>query len=372
MKILFVVNDYDFFISHRYSIALQLIHAGDEVHVLSNKKPKGRNSTIIYHSFHLSRSGLGPLDNIKSIVQLHIVIRNVRPDIIHNVTLKPIIFSSILLIFNRKINLVNAISGLGYMFTDNRYSLAKYFAISILKCLIKTRSPHFIFQNKQDLNEFKKLGLKENYTIIKGSGVDAHKFSYLVPSKTPFVRILFTGRILKDKGVIELLEACSSLLKKGLPIELKLLGKLDPLNPTHITKEELESYCIPDRIAWEGFSTQIKDELQNCHIYCLPSYREGLPKSIVEAMAIGRPIVTTNAPGCSDCVQEGKNGFKVPIKDTQQLAEKLELLINDSQLREQMGKTSRKIFEKEFTLAQVVQQHMTLYNKLRTFENTPL
>ena len=372
MRISFVVNDISFLKSHRLALVQEAVTSGWEVHILSNTKEiEGFPDGVHFHSLPIHRSSLGVLSNGKLLWRLITHYRNIQPDMIHHITLKPIVFGSFAARWAcPKASIINAVTGLGYLFTENRSPLGR-----LLLWGLRTISPakaHYVFQNSVDRAFFQTFGLGKNNTLIKGSGVDAQQFTYSPPPHTPTVRILFTGRILKDKGVIELLQACTALLDKGLPLELKILGRLDPHNPAHITQEALESYAIPNKIVWEGFSTQIKEELQNCHIYCLPSYREGLPKSIVEAMAIGRPIVTTDAPGCSDCVQEGRNGFKVPIKDTQQLAEKLELLINDPQLREQMGITSRKLFEKEYTLAQVVQQHMQLYDKLRTFENKPL
>ena len=170
--------------------------------------------------------------------------------------------------------------------------------------------------------------------------------------------------MLKDKGIMELIAACKLLAEKGKQFQLTLLGKIDLENPAHLTKEELIYACDISQIQWLGYSKDVKTALEKCHIYCLPSYREGLPKAIVEAMSVGRPIVTTTAPGCDDCVMEGVNGFKVPIKDAFALAEKLEVLIDDPARRLKMGKASRRIFEKEFILDKVVKQHMEIYNHM--------
>ena len=139
-------------------------------------------------------------------------------------------------------------------------------------------------------------------------------------------------------------------------IIVNLFGKIDKENPAHINEDELKSLLIPNLILWHGHSDNIKKNLIDSDIYCLPSYREGLPKSTIEAMAIGRPIITTNAPGCDDTVEEGVNGFKVAVGDAQALSQKLQILIEDEKLRIEMGKKSREFFEREFTLERVVHQ----------------
>jgi len=147
-------------------------------------------------------------------------------------------------------------------------------------------------------------------------------------------------------------------------ITVNLFGKIDKENPAYIGEDELKRFLIPGLILWHGHSDNIKIELIDSHIYCLPSYREGLPKSIIEAMAIGRPIITTTAPGCDDTVKEGFNGYKVKAGDSKELSKKLEELIENKELRIQMGKNSRELFLRNFTLDKVVSQTFEVYDKL--------
>ncbi len=365
MKVLFVVNDLDFFLSHRLPIAYEATNRGYDVLVASNRIPIKEYNSVRFVCFNIDRSSLSISKNINSIIKLKIIINDFSPDLIHCITLKPILYTNILCLFNSKIRIVNAISGLGYLFTQRRNSIEKHLIKILFKVIIKKSSAHYIFQNHQDLNEFKSLGIKNNYKLIRGSGVNQKELQYVRPKNSNKLSITYTGRILKDKGVLDLIKAVE-LLPKHLKskIILNLYGKIDLKNPSHILEEDLKKKLLPDLIIWHGHSNQIKKDLIESHIYCLPSYREGLPKSTIEAMAIGRPIITTNAPGCDDTVIEEYNGFKVPVGNVEMLTEKLALLINDKKLRHKMGKNSRAMFEKEFTLEKVVNRTFELYDKV--------
>ena len=364
MRIAYVVNDLDFFISHRLPLAKKAVELGYAVFIISNKLPTIKHKGIDFKVFSIERSSTSIVKNFKSLIELKRIIKDISPDIIHSVTLKSILLSNLVLLFNKKVKKVNAVSGMGYLFTSNRVSIALYGLKFILRAIIKLGKPHFIFQNLDDLKEFKKLGLKESYSIIKGSGVNKDEFDYTPLKATKKVNITFTGRILKDKGVIDLIKAIELLPEKiKSNIVVNLFGKIDNENPAHINEDELKSLLIPNLILWHGHSDNIKKYLIDSDIYCLPSYREGLPKSTIEAMAIGRPIITTNAPGCDDTVEEGVNGFKVAVGDAQALSQKLQILIEDEKLRIEMGKKSREFFEREFTLERVVHQTFEIYNK---------
>ena len=365
MRIAYVVNDIDFFISHRLPLAKKVVELGYAVFIISNKLPSKKNKGIDYRTISIDRSSTSILKNLKSIMELKRIIKEISPDIVHSVTLKSILLSNLVLLFNKKVKKVNAVSGMGYLFTSKRASIATYGFKFILRAIIKFGRPHFIFQNLDDLKEFKKLGLKESYTIIKGSGVNKDEFDYFPPKTNEKINITFTGRILKDKGVIDLIKAIKLLpehIKSNIIVNI--YGKIDKENPAHINEDELKSLLIPNLILWHGHSDNIKKNLIDSDIYCLPSYREGLPKSTIEAMAIGRAILTTTAPGCDDTVKEGFNGYKVKAGDSRSLSKKLQELIENKELRIQMGKNSRMLFEKDFTLDKVVNQTFELYDSI--------
>ena len=365
MRLLFVVNDIDFFISHRLPIAEFACKNNYEVFVASNSIPNAKIKGITFFKFDIKRSSIGLWSNLNSLIQLKKIVKSVSPDIVHSITLKSIVLSNLCLIFNRKIERVNAVSGLGFLFTSERKSVAASIIKVLFKLINYLGKPYYIFQNKNDLNEFIKLGIKNNYKLIKGSGVDHKEFKYNPPTNKQKVNILFTGRILKDKGILELIKAVEILPHQiRSKVVLNIYGKIDLENPAHITEKKLKKLLKPNFIVWHGNSNDIKNVLALSDIYCLPSYREGLPKSTLEAMAIGRPIITTNAPGCEDTVLEGINGFKVNVKDHEALSKKLQLLIEDEPLRIKMGKKSREIFEENFTLDKVVKQTFELYDSL--------
>ena len=183
MKLLFVVNDIDFFISHRLPLAKYAAEKKHEVFVASNALPKAKINGIQFLKFDIVRSSVGLKSNLNSLIQLNKLIKKVSPDIVHSVTLKSIILSNLCLIFNRKIKKVNAVSGLGFLFTSERKSLAATILKDLLKLINSIGKPYYIFQNENDVNEFKKFGIKDKYKIIKGSGVNHKEFIYNPPIK---------------------------------------------------------------------------------------------------------------------------------------------------------------------------------------------
>jgi len=365
LRILYIVNDINFFHSHRLPLALKAIDKGWDVTVASNniinidkrikqiKIPIDRSSLSIIKSFIL----------FFSVVK---VIKKVNPIIVHNVTLKPIIIGSVAAFFFPKLIVINAVSGLGVLFTGNKNSLAREVVQFLFRIIVKRKKTGFIFQNNIDLKVFQNNGLKRNFTIIKGSGVDGNIYKYKKPVNSSKKIILFTGRILNDKGVLDLIKAFK-LLPENIKSKtvLRFLGAEDLENPSHITIEYMKSLLHEDSIQWEGYSDNIKKELEICNIYCLPSYREGLPKSIVEAMAIGRPIITTDAPGCDDCVIENYNGYKINPGDCKSLSMALLKLLNDQELCLIMGENSRQFFEKDFTIEKVINETFYFYDQIQ-------
>ena len=224
-----------------------------------------------------------------------------------------------------------------------------------------------IFQNQEDKNLFlqHRVITEDQIEFIKGSGVDLNEFKYVPEPESKTLKVVFTARMVKEKGVIELIEAAERLRKEYEGrVEFWLCGRL-AVNADAISKEELESRCSEGYIKWLGFQKDIKTILEQCHIMAFPSYyREGVPKSLIDVCAVGRPIVTTNSIGCKDVVDDGVNGFLVPIKDSEALADKLRILIEDKDLRIKMGKASREKAEQEFAIEKVVQKHLAIYDQV--------
>lgn len=367
-KIVFFVNDSIFFQNHFCPIALESSKIFS-VSIISNKintKLLKLNPAIKQYTVEIKRSSVNPLKDLILFLEVSKILNKLRPDIIHNITIKPILYGSLYVkIFNSKTKIVNSITGLGYAITNNRILLT-----AIIKGLIKifvTKKAHFLFLNKHDKEFYNMIGVltDDNYSMINGSGVDKTDFTYRKPLDKEKIIIVFTGRILYDKGVYDLINAVKLLNKKFKDILiLKIYGGIDIQNPAHIKESDLKGELIEDFIIWEGHTNKIKEVLSECDIYCLPSYREGNPKSIIEALAIGRPIITTKAPGCEDTVKEGVNGFKVKIGDIKEISSRIKNLINNKSLRIKMGKESRSIFEKNYSLDIVVKQFQDVYFRL--------
>lgn len=370
-KLLIVVNTDWFFISHRLCIAQEALAKGWEVFVAA--EDSGRAKEIIdkginYIDFSFSRSGTNPISEIKTLYSFYNVYKRIKPDIVHHVTLKPVIYGSTISKVLKIRGTVNAISGLGYNFTGERTGLIQRMMISLMKYGFKQRNLGVIFQNKDDYEELKKLGVlnpNNNIFFIKGSGVDLKRFKQLPFPKSDKIIILLPIRMLWDKGVMELSKA-SQLLKEKYKTKIKfvLSGLADTENKAGVTEEFLKEWEEEGYVSWIGYQKDMINVYKNSHIVVLPSYREGMPKSLIEACAIGRPIVTTNAIGCRDCVEEGKNGYKVPIKSVEELAYAIEKLILSKEDRIRMGNYSRNKAEKEFSQEAVVNRHLEIYDYL--------
>lgn len=369
-RIFYIVNVDSFFMSHRLSIALAAQKAGFEVFVLA--KDTGMGSEITRHGLHFinidfERSGTNPLKDAKIILKLKKLIRRHQPRIIHNVTIKPAIYGSIAARYARgSTKVINAISGLGYNFIEGRDSSLQKLIKQLIHYAFKP-SLNFIFQNQDDCQLYEEQGLLKGnrYKIIKGSGVDGDVYPFRHEQNKGILKVLVTSRMLYDKGIMEFIEAANLLKSKWKgKARFVLVGGVDKGNRACIPEEVIKAHLEPDYIEWVGFKKEVKPFLFESHIVSLLSYREGLPKALIEAMAVGRPIVTTNVPGCKECVEDGVNGFLVPAKNSRKAAECIDRLLSDAELRQQMGAASRRKMEQELSLAQVIKETLDFYEQV--------
>lgn len=262
---------------------------------------------------------------------------------------------------------VNAVSGLGVLFSDDGYSMMTRMAIRAMRYSSNRENVVQIFQNQEDMKLFQDLRIarKEQCEFIKGSGVNLVQYAYTPEPSTPPLRVILSARMVREKGVVTLVKA-AEILRDEMQgkVVFTLCGGLSN-NPKAIKEQELRQWCDGQYIQWLGYRNDMEQLLKQSHIVVLPSYyREGVPKSLIEANAIGRPIITTRSYGCKDTVDDGENGFLIPPKDEAALAEKLRILVNDPQLRERMGKKSRQKAEREFSLERVVEHHLEIYRKV--------
>lgn len=372
MKTLLMVANVDwFFISHRLVIAQEAVSRGWKVYVAAEDTGRGKEigvDGITFIDFKFSRSGTNPLDEISTLRNFRKLYKQIKPNVVHHITLKPVIYGSLTAKMLNIKGVVNAVSGLGYNFTSGRQGVVAKMMIGMMRYGFKRDNLTVIFQNGDDqkaFSDFKITNERNNINKIKGSGVDLNIFSEYPLSDMSVVRVLMPSRMLWDKGVKEL-KGAADILKKEYKRKVKfiLAGMADEDNKAGVSAETLKEWSDGEFFEWIGHSDNIADEYRKAHIVVLPSYREGMPKSLIEAAAIGRAIITTDAVGCKECVDEGENGLKVPVYAVKELAEAIEKLINNKQMIVDMGRASRVKAEKEFDVVEVVNRHLHIYNSL--------
>lgn len=371
-KTLLIITNVDWFlISHRLVIAKAAMRTGWKVYVACEDTGRGHEIAvdgIEFIPFSFSRSGTNPIEEIKLLQNFRKLYRKIQPDVVHQITIKPVVYGSIAAKKEGVKGVVNAISGLGYMFAQGQVGFMQRIILYLMKIGVKRNGVAFIFQNKDDqdvLNKFDVLDSRNGINLIKGSGVDLNKFSFSPLPENDKIKILLPCRMLWDKGVKELREA-SEILKEKYKgrIQFVLVGMADGDNKAGVPESYLRDWEDDEYVTWRGQQADMVKLYEESHIVVLPSYREGLPKTLIEACAIGRPIVTTDAVGCRDCVDEGTNGLKVPVGDSQALASAIEKLVNDEPLMKEMGRKGRDKAEREFDVNDVIRRHLDIYNSV--------
>lgn len=367
-RLVYIVNVDWFFISHRLPLALHALKNGWDVYLLT--KDTGRKEELEGYGIHFidvpfGRTSTNPLQELKCLMAIRKELKRIKPEVIHNVTWKGCLWGGIAAKMAGNKHVVNALSGLGSVFINK--GLENRIMGYLAKVSFKDDYSVFIFQNPDDVNWFKSQGYATDDRIhmIKGSGIDLNVFAFKEPERDDKLRILFPARMLRDKGLCELIDAMKLLRPRyeGI-IELVLAGSCGDANKTAITEEELKAMLIDGYITWIGNQTNMYPVYVDSDIVVLPSYREGLPKSLIEACAVGRPIVTTDVPGCRECVDEGVNGYLVPLKSVEELAEAIEKLLLDADLRKRFGVASRKKAEDEFSIENVIEKTFGIYETI--------
>lgn len=357
-----------------------LIEYGNIVYVACPTGIKSKdfsNIGIKHIDLNLIRNNKKIVDEISTICHIKDIIRDINPDIIHTFTIKPNIYGSIanMLQSNRK-PIINSVMGMGSIYTYNdSVSKIKQSIVNFVLRIVLRYSSQVILLNSSDIEYFKKKYIVKDcqLLLIKGEGVNLNYFKPIQDKlekdglrKTLFgvtdnVIVLMVARLIKEKGIIEYCNSASILRKKYSNVKFIFIGDIDYGNPSHLSEEELLALKTQGDVEFIGYQDDPKPFFAASDIYCLPSYREGLPVTVMEAMASGLPIVTTNVPGCRDTVDEGINGYKVPSKNVDQLVDRLEKLIDDPVLRQHMGQSSRNKAVKEFSVERIIEQHIQLY-----------
>jgi glycosyltransferase involved in cell wall biosynthesis len=370
MRVLFVVNAPEFFLSHRLPIALAARKAGYTVNVATADGEAARQ--IREHGFShyvlpLSRSGRNPLAELRNVGALWRLFRSVKPDIVHLVTIKPVLYGGLAARLAGVPGLVAAVSGLGTVFmSDGARATPLKHAVTILyRLALGHRNMAVIFQNPDDqavLTAMRAVTEKQARRV-RGSGVVFEECP-CVPEPEGRPVVTMAARLLRDKGVGEFVEAARILAERNVDVTFRLIGSPDPGNPTSVTAEQLAEWRDQGIVELLGYRDDIPSQYAQSHIVCLPSYREGLPKSLLEAAACGRAVVTTDVPGCRDAIEPGKTGVLVPPRDAVALADAIQDLVEDPMKRRTMGQAGRRLAEREFGIERVVEAHLAIYREL--------
>jgi glycosyltransferase involved in cell wall biosynthesis len=365
MKILLIAGLADSLVNFRGPLIKALQDRGLDVHVAAPNMPEndtGRQRLIAMglsvYQVPIRRTGINPFADLHLSWSLFLLVRKIAPDMVLAYTIKPVIYGTFAAWLARVPKRFVLITGLGYAFQDSGKRAFLQALVQYLYRLALARAQHVFFQNKDDLFLFHKLNilsLNAPASVVNGSGVDLNSFAVKPLPETGLLggaKFLFIGRLLGDKGVREYMQAARLVRRIHPEVEFMLVGWKDS-NPNSIIQDELD-YWVADRsIEFLGRLTDVRPAIEACSVFVLPSYREGTPRSVLEAMSMGRPIITTDAPGCRETVIEGENGFLVPVKDVDALVKAMERFILDPSLISRMGKRSREIAEEKYDVHKV-------------------
>lgn len=371
-RLLIIVNNPDFFLSHRLPIALAAREAGWDVHVATGPGAQGaariREAGLPHHPVPLDRGGLNPVRDLVSFGQLLALIRRLRPDVVHAVTIKPVIWGGIAARLARVPGRVAAISGLGYVFIAGgvRAGVLRQMVAQLYRIALGGGGLRIIFQNESDRATMASLGVRvgpDRVRMIRGSGVSLDQFRPAPEPAGPPV-VLMPSRLLIDKGLREFVDAARLLCAAGVEARFVAVGDPDPANPANVPPPELAAWRAEGVVEFPGHRADMAAVLAGAHIVVLPSYREGLPKTLIEAAAAGRAVVTTDTPGCRDAIEPDRTGLLVPLRDAPALAAAIRRLIDDPDRRRAMGAEGRALAERAFDVRHVVAEHLAIYDDL--------
>jgi len=316
---------------------------------------------------HLSRKGTNPWSDFRLYLELRSIYRQYAPQAVLHYTIKPNIYGT-LAARSAGVASIATITGLGYSFLSTGWVSR---LVRRLYRFALAKAARTIFQNQDDKQLFvaEKLVAEAQTMLIRGSGINTEQFAPCPKAdehKNTFI-FLFVGRLLYDKGIREFLQAAEQL-KKSNPdgCQCWIVGALDTQNPSALAPEELQKYTQNNTVTYFGSTDNVKDFIANADAVVLPSYREGLPRVMLEALAMARPIITTDAPGCRDTIEDGKNGFRIPPQNAQALAQAMrQMLQADEETRQNMGKHGREMAETLFDQNVVINQYLQLITQIK-------
>ncbi|MEM9146921.1 MAG: glycosyltransferase family 4 protein [Pseudomonadota bacterium] len=367
-----VVNDPAFFLSHRLEIGRTAARAGWRVTLVTPPEPAEAVAAIWAEGFghaavEMGRGRIAPLRDLATIARLARLYRRLRPDVVHLVTLKPVLFGALAARLAPVPGVVAALSGLGFLFIAEgaKARLVRAMMAPLLRLGLNRPQVAAIFQNTDDRATIEGLGVRAGagVTMIRGSGTDLARFDpEATPDDPPLV--VMPARMLLDKGAAEFVEAARRLRARGIAARFAYLGAPDPANPACVPPETEAAWRAEGTVEFWGHRNDIPACLARATLVVLPSYREGMPKALIEAAAASRAVVTTDAPGCRNAIEPGETGLLVPVRDAGALAEAIAALLADPARIGAMGAAGRRLAERAFRVEAVAARHLALYDQL--------
>jgi glycosyltransferase involved in cell wall biosynthesis len=360
MKIAVIAGLAESLINFRGPLLTTLAKGGHEVIAIApGENPeiagKLRKVGVSYCAVELERTGMNPVRDIRALLRMTLKLRSINPDIVLGYTIKPVIFGSLAARLAGVPHIFSIITGLGYAFMKQNFKQSMVNRIvSCLYRIVLAFNEKVFFQNPDDMSLFcrqRLIGNRDKAELLNGSGVDLDYFGQ-VPAQTIRPVFLLIARLLKNKGIDEYAEAARILKTRYPTAEFRILGPFDS-NPAAVEKHRISEWQKAGIIKYMGETSDVRPFIAEASVYVLPSYREGTPRSVLEAMAMGRPVVTTTAPGCRETVIDGENGFLVPVKDKHALARAMEKFIINPDLVATMGQRSREIAEDKYDVHKV-------------------
>lgn len=370
-RLVFVVNNPSFLVSHRLVLVRGARAFGYDVHAVT---PEGDGVALLekegveWHRWDLSRKGQHPLAEAASVASLVRHYARLSPDVVHHVTIKPVLYGSAAARVVRKPAVVNAVSGFGYIFLSSGplAELRRRAVTRAYRTALSTPRSVVILQNDDDEADLRRFGALGSAHVVKirGSGVDFTQFVETPEPPGPPL-VMLPARLLKDKGVLEFVEAARQVRRGDPTVRFVLVGGLDEGNPAAITEPQLRRWLSEGAVEWWGHQADMAAAFAKATIVCLPSYREGMPKALLEAAAVGRALITTDVPGCRDAVARGAAGVLVPAKDAGAIAAAVNELLENPTRRQQLATAARALAVSQFDERQVLSSHLAVYESLR-------
>ena len=315
------------------------------------------------------KSKFNLFSNIKNLLSFINTLRSLdKHNIIHAITIKPIVYLILSSSFIYQKKFVISFSGLGYFFINNNFItiIFRFIFFFYFKKFVIKNNPYIIFQNRDDLKYFQKQcsNLIKRYRIIKGSGINLKEFNFHKQNFSDKINFTLISRILLDKGILEFMDASNQLLAQNIHANFIIIGDIDYNNPRSMKRSLLNEWQNGANKFYLGFKKNIKKHIIKSNVIVLPSYREGMPKILLEASAIGRPIITTDVPGCRECVINNYNGFLIKSKSNEHLKNSMLKFLNNNDQLVEMGIASNKIAVKNYSIDKVINDHLTIYESI--------